>query len=115
MNKNTPNGIKNPQTPVPKTPQMNDRDFLNDALNTEKYLTSSYSIALKEASHESLYRTIASISQETQNCQRNLYNLMFKNGWYGIVKETPQNIQTSVQQFSNYLESQDPYRGNVTQ
>lgn len=115
MENNTPNRIKNPETPVPKTPQMNDRDFLNDALTTEKYISSSYSTALKEASHESLYRTIASVSQETDDCHRNLYNLMFKNGWYGLEKETPQTIQQSVQQFSNYMQSQDPYRGNLIQ
>ncbi|MED4853796.1 spore coat protein [Caldifermentibacillus hisashii] len=80
-----------------------------------KEIASSYSTALKEASHGSLYRTIASISQETEDCHRNLYNLMFKNGWYALEKETPQTIQQSVQQFSNYMQSQDPYRGNLIQ
>jgi spore coat protein CotF len=116
MNKKNPNSIKNPKTQIQKTPLMNDRDFANDALTTEKYMTSSYSIAMNEASHQDLYQTLATIHQETQDCQRNLYNIMFKNGWYGIEQESSQKIQNSVQQFGNYLQQQSPYSsGNMTQ
>jgi spore coat protein CotF len=117
MNKQTPGGIKNPKThQVPKTPLMNERDFVNDALSTEKYMTASYSIAMNEASHNTFYQTLVGICQETQDCQRDLYNLMFKNAWYGVVQETNQNIQQSVKQFSNYLQTQDPYNsGNMPQ
>ena len=76
--------IQNPETSVPKTPQMNERDFLNDQLTTEKYMTSSYNIALNEASNQALYQDRSTIFKETQDCQRNLYNLMFKNGWYSV-------------------------------
>ena len=49
--------IQNPQTQVPQTPQMNDRDLVNDVLSMEKYMTDSYCTALNEASHEaSLFR-----------------------------------------------------------
>ena len=30
------NMVSNPKTPVPETPQMNDRDYLNDVLECEK-------------------------------------------------------------------------------
>ena len=66
--------IKNPETQVPKTPQMNERDFINDLLTTEKYMTTSYSMALHEASHQGLYQDMMQIFSETQNCQRDLYN-----------------------------------------
>ena len=45
--------IQNPEMQIQKTPQMNDRDFINDQLATEKYMTNSYNIALNEASHDS--------------------------------------------------------------
>lgn len=81
---NQQNKIQNPATQIPKTPQMNDRDFINDMLSTEKYLTSGYNVFLNEASHEKLYQDILQIFTETQNCQRELFNLMFKKGWYGF-------------------------------
>ncbi|MBU8906628.1 spore coat protein [Desertibacillus haloalkaliphilus] len=106
MNQNSK--IENPQTQVPKSPQMNDRDFINDQLSTEKYMTSSYSVAMNEASHEGLYRDIATIANETQDCQRNLFNLMFKKGWYSFEAEPQQKLNQSYQQFSGY-NNQFPY------
>lgn len=105
---NQQNKIQNPQTQVPETPQMSDRDFINDILATEKYMTSSYSIAENEASHENLYRDIHSINMETQDCQRNLFNIMFKKGWYSFEAVDQQKLNQSYQQFSGYS-SQFPY------
>ncbi|MCT2535938.1 spore coat protein [Aquibacillus koreensis] len=94
--------IKNPETQVPKTPQMNDRDFVNDMLTTEKYMTDAYSTALNEASNQAIYQDVASIFRETQDCQRNLYNLMFKNGWYSLEAADQNKIQQAHQQFTGY-------------
>ncbi|GAA5417127.1 hypothetical protein Pryu01_02188 [Paraliobacillus ryukyuensis] len=94
--------VQNPETQVPKTPEMNDRDFLNDMLATEKYMTQSYSIALNEASNQTFYQDLSAIFNETQNMQRTLYNLMFKNGWYSIDKADQNQIQQTRQQFSAY-------------
>ncbi len=76
--------ITNPQTPVPNTAQMNDRDLVNESLTTEKYITASYCTALHEFSHESLYQDIQAIFDESQKAQRRLYDVMFQNGWYSI-------------------------------
>lgn len=94
--------VQNPETQVNKTPQMNDRDFVNDMLTTEKYMTESYSTALNEASNQALYQDLLNIFNETQNSQRTLYNLMFKNGWYSLDKADAQQIQQASQQFSGY-------------
>ncbi len=51
-NSQNQNKIGNPETQVPKTPQMNDRDFINELLATEKYMTDSYSTALNEMSND---------------------------------------------------------------
>jgi len=103
--------IKNPKTEVPQTPEMNDRDWLNDQLSYEKYLTAGYSIAMNEASHERLYNDINRIFTETQECQRNLYNMMFKKGWYNLEAAPIQHIQKDIQSFTTST-SQLPY--NVT-
>ncbi|MCH1625583.1 spore coat protein [Fredinandcohnia quinoae] len=107
------NQVKNPKMTVPKTPQMNDRDFLNDMLATEKYMTDAYCTALNEASHEGLYKDIQAIFNETQNCQRELYNLMFKNGWYKLEEENQQKVQQKLQQFYNYTTTQFPTHNTI--
>ncbi|WP_181349567.1 spore coat protein [Thalassobacillus sp. CUG 92003] len=100
--------IQNPETSVPKTPEMNERDFINDQLTTEKYMTSAYNVALNEASNAQLYQDLVTIFKETQDCQRNLYNLMFKNGWYSLEQAQQSKIQQAYQQFSGY-KNQLPY------
>ncbi|KKI93387.1 hypothetical protein WQ54_03885 [Bacillus sp. SA1-12] len=108
---NNQSKIQNPATQVQKNSQMNDRDFVNDLLSTEKYMTGSYSTALNEASHQALYQDILTITNETQQAQRDLYNLMFKNGWYSLEAADTQKLQQSYQQFSNYIGQQSPYGG----
>ncbi|PWA12062.1 hypothetical protein DCC39_08050 [Pueribacillus theae] len=88
---------------------MNDRDRLNDMLSTEKYMTDGYDTALNEASHEQLYQDILMIYTETQNCQRDLFNLMFKKGWYKLEAADGQQLQQSQQQFANYMTTQFPH------
>lgn len=105
--------IQNPESQVQKTPQMNERDFINDLLTTEKYMTTSYTMALHEASHKGLYEDLMSIFTETQNSQRDLYNLMFQKGWYAIEAADQQKLQQSYQQFQGYT-NQLPYgSGNL--
>ena len=106
--------IKNPETQVPKTPQMNDRDFINDLLTQEKYMTTSYSQALHEASHEGLYQDLMGIFTETQQCQRDLYDLMFKKGWYAVEQAQQQDLQQKHQQFQGYT-NQLPNGGGMMQ
>ncbi|MEH7440801.1 spore coat protein [Heyndrickxia sp. MSNUG] len=104
--------IQNPETQIQKTPQMNDRDFINDILTTEKYMTTSYTQALHEASHDQLYQDLLGIYNETSNAQRSLYNLMFKKGWYAIEATDPQKLQQSHQQFQGYM-NQFPHGGQL--
>ncbi|OOE14083.1 spore coat protein [Fictibacillus arsenicus] len=107
---NEPNKIQNPESAVPKTPEMNDRDFINDILSYEKYMTDSYSVALNEASHEALYRDLLAVFNETQKMQRELYNIMFKKGWYALEAADAPKMQQTYQQFLNYM-NQFPHQG----
>ena len=106
--------IQNPESQVPKTPEMNERDFINDLLTTEKYMTTSYTMALHEASHKGLYEDLMTIFTETQNSQRDLYNLMFQKGWYSIEAADQQKLQQSYQQFQGYT-NQLPYNNTNLQ
>ncbi|ASC82276.1 spore coat protein [Bacillus subtilis] len=102
--------ISNPPTPVPTTSEMNDRDFVNELLTTEKYMTTAYCTALHEFSHESLYQDIQSIFDESQKAQRKLYDLMFQYGWYSVEAEDAQKLQQSYQKFQQTIQQQSPYQ-----
>lgn len=106
-----PNQIANAQTgqlPKVKGPEMNDRDLLNDALSTCKYLTDSFNVAVREASHDELHADFNRILAETHQSARELYNLMFQKGWYKLEAEEQQKLQQAYQQFNGYS-SQFPY------
>lgn len=87
---------------VPQTPQMNDRDYLNDILATEKYLTDSFNVAAREASHDALFQDVMSILTETHQVARNVYQLMFKKGWYKVEQANPLQVDQTAQQFEGY-------------
>jgi spore coat protein CotF len=94
--------IQNPQTEVANTPELNDRDYADICLNVEKKLVLGYTMALTEASNDTLYNELFKLYQDTQNKQRELYNLMFRKGWYAIEAEEKQKIDQAVQQFAGY-------------
>jgi len=111
QNQQNQNTIANPQSgqlPKVKSPQMNDRDFINDALSTSKYLAESLNVAVWEASHQQLHTELLSILNETHQSARNMYNLMFQKGWYKLEAEDQQKLDQAYQQFSGYS-SQFPY------
>lgn len=106
-----PNQIANPQTgqlPKVKGPEMNDRDFLNDGLSTCKYVTDSLNIAVREASHNQLHADLLQILNETHQSSREMFEVMFQNGWYKMEAAEQQKIDQAYQQFNNYS-SQFPY------
>lgn len=112
MNATTnPNIIQNPKPanePKSKGPEMNDRDRINDILALEKYLTDSFNVAVREASHEDLHRDLMQILNETHECQYNLFKQMFQKGWYKLEAEQQPALEQTYQQFSNYR-TQFPY------
>ncbi|GGK19580.1 hypothetical protein GCM10010965_10770 [Caldalkalibacillus thermarum] len=112
VTKQDPNVIANPSSNQPKGPQMNDRDRMNDCLATEKYLCQSINTATWEASHDQLHQDLKTILNQTQECHRNLYNLMFKKGWYKLQAADQMQIDNTYQQFSNYT-AQLPYQNQM--
>ncbi|WP_420832336.1 spore coat protein [Paenibacillus humicola] len=107
--------IKNPKPPYEpqvKGPELNDRDRLNDILATEKYLTDSFNVSVREASHAALHEDLMMILTETHQCQYGLFELMFRKGHYKLEAEQQQKIDQAYQQFSGYS-SQFPYPGGA--
>ena len=107
--------IKNPQAnivPPIKGPAMNNRDLLNDILASEKYLTDGFNVFVRETSHRELYQDIRQILLETHDCARELFNLMFKDGFYSFQAAQAQDIEQVKQKYSQYINYQDPYSQN---
>lgn len=94
--------------PQVKGPQMNDRDFINEILATEKYLASGYNVAVNEASTQELFQTQLQMLTEVHQAQRDVFNLMNQKGWYKIDTADMNKISQKAQQFANYR-TQFPY------
>ncbi|HHT38303.1 MAG TPA: spore coat protein [Mollicutes bacterium] len=88
------NTVSNPETKVPKGKDMNDSDYLNDILSTEKHYGSNYAIVMNEASNDSLYNEIGTICKETKDMARALFNLQFNKGWYRLEQADANKIST---------------------
>lgn len=118
MNQNqSPHTIKNPKPasePQVKGPEMNDRDRINDILALEKYLTDSFNVSAREASHATLHQDIMTILNETHQCQYEMFEFMFRNGHYTLEAEQQPKLDQAYQQFQNYS-SQFPYQNATLQ
>lgn len=109
------NMIKNPQSgllPKVKGPQVNDRDSVNAALAQAKYITDNFNVFAREASHRQLHNDVMRILNETHAMTRELFDLMFRKGWYSLETEQPQKLAQSHQNFTQYS-SQFPYAINM--
>jgi spore coat protein CotF len=99
-NQNTnSNTVSNQETEVPKGPEMNDSDFLNDILSTEKHYGTTYATVMNESSNDNLYNEIGTICKETKDMARSLFNLQFKKGWYRLDKAENTKISTIYQEY----------------
>ncbi len=96
--------IANPKEEVPTTKEMNDLDYLTDVLETTKNLVSNYSIALNEASNNTLYETFKQIFDDTSIIQRDMFDLMFQKGWYSLEEA---EVQKKMEAYNKYSSQAD--------
>lgn len=97
------NKVENPKTEVPNTPEMNDRDYINQVLEIEKNMSVNLAIALNEASNKKLYNDLFTMFKDVKDAQRDLYNLMFKKGWYSLEKAEQQKINEKLTEMNGKL------------
>lgn len=96
--------IQNPKTEVPATKEMNDKDYLNAMLETEKNMSVNMCIALNEASNEELYSELYDMFEEIKESQRDLYELAFQKGWYSLEKELENKVMQKYNMLSQELQ-----------
>lgn len=97
------NQIKNPKTEVPNGMSLNDKDYLNSLLSCLKEMTKNYTIAMTEASNENLYQEYLEIFLNIISLEREVYELMFRNGWYTLEKTESNKINQKYQTLNQEL------------
>lgn len=102
------NKISNTKVEVPTTNKMNDKDCLGAILEVEKSIVKNYSVCLTEASNEDLYSDYRDMFDDASDMQRQIYNMMFKKGWYSI--ETAE--ETKIDEKLGMLEQELPQLEN---
>ena len=93
------NKICNPKQEVPSSKELNDKDYLTAILNLEKMMIKNYAVSLTEASNSSLYNDYYDMFNEISNIQREVYNLMFKKGWYELEEAKDNKIGEKLNTF----------------
>ena len=97
------NQIKNPKTEVPKGMSLNEKDYLNYLLSCLKEMSKNYAITMTEASNENLYQEYLEIFLNIISLEREVYELMFRNGWYTLEKAEGTKIQEKYQTLNQEL------------
>lgn len=95
--------IENTKVEVPSTIEMNDRDYLNVALELEKNMSNNFSIALNEMSNETLFNKIDQMFNDIKKEARETFELMFSKGWYTLEKEMQNKIDEKINELSNKM------------
>lgn len=97
------NEIKNPKTQVPTGSALNEKDYMNCLLSSLKELVKNYAIALTEASNENLYNQYKEMFDCYSDLQREVFELMFRKGWYTLESAEAQKINKKYQTLSQEL------------
>jgi len=97
------NMICNPKTEVPVGKSLNDKDYMNCLLSSLKDMVKNYTLAMTEASNESLYKSYKSMFDNYISLQREVFELMFYNGWYSLEKAEMQKINSKIQTLNQEL------------
>ena len=91
------NQISNPKTQVPTGMNLNDKDYIGDLLCSLKEMVKNYSVALTEASNEKLYNEYKTMFDSYSKLQREVYELMFRKGWYALENAESEKINNKYQ------------------
>ena len=68
-------------------------------------LNKNYVVGLTEASNEHLYQEYKNMFEEYSKMQREVYELMFKFGWYSLEKAESQKISDKYQTLNQEIQN----------
>ncbi len=82
------------------TPGFDDREIMNDALISQKFLTDDYNIFAGECSTPAVYNDFMTILAEEHQIQNEVFQEMSKRGWYQTQPAEQQKINEAKTKFS---------------
>ena len=91
------NQISNPKVEVPTGMALNDKDYLDSLLRTLKQFVKNYAVILTEVSNETLYSVYKEMFDAYSSLQREVYEIMFRKGWYVLEKCDANKISNKYQ------------------
>ena len=91
------NSISNPKIEVPKGTSINDKDYMNSLLGTLKEMVKNYAVTLTEVSNENLYNEFKTMFDEYSKLQREVYETIFRKGWYTLEVAEQQKLDNKHQ------------------
>lgn len=94
------NQIANPKVEVPAGIILNEKDYITCLNATLKEMAKVYVTAMTEASSESLYNVYKEILKKVCDLHREVYEIMFRKGWYVLEKCDVNKINTKYQTLS---------------
>lgn len=97
------NQIKNTKVEVPTGIKMNDKDYINCLLSCLKEMSKNYVVGMTEASNETLFNEYKNMFDDYSSLQRDVYELMFRKGWYALEKAELQKIGEKYQTLNQEL------------
>lgn len=85
---------------MPQISSLTDQDRLEDLLNQEKYMISSYSSFVPEASDTQLRQVLTDNLNQTFQTQFSIFEQMNQHGWYPQKNAMPADVTTAQQKFA---------------
>lgn len=82
-------------------PNMTEQDLLNDLLNQEKQIMSSYATFIQEASCENLRKVLTNQFNQTSMDQYQVFDQMRQKGYYQTKDADAQEVQQAKDNFRN--------------
>lgn len=93
---------------------FDDKSICSDCLASEKFLVSSYNIAVTESANDQLRRDFMSVYQDEQNCLKAVWDVMHTKGWYQLNMASQQDISNLQQQMQQQqMQMQQQTGGNM--
>ena len=100
---NKMNKITNPKVEMPTGILLNDKDHIGGLLSELKCMEKNYTVALTEASNETLYSMLKEMFDEISSMQREIYEFMFRCGWYPMEEVESNKLNEKLSTLSEEL------------
>ncbi|GAA0728066.1 spore coat protein [Clostridium malenominatum] len=87
------------------TPNLTEKDLMQDLLTTEKQVISAYSTGITETSCENLRTVLVNNFKKTEDIQYKVFDAMKQKGWYQT-KDAPDNEVQKVKSESTQMQQE---------